>query len=162
MIISTTLDTIFIFYILLSSYSFILFIKKNKPHKSLKSSLLFHSSLNNTSPSICSILLFISIHFQPTSLLLPISQIINPLLYHLIPINIRKNQQEFSLLHINPLFSFLSLLFLFYTFYSFNINKIEENMKENMKISNPINSTSFHSIHIILTTNKSIINALNV
>ena len=162
MIISTTLTTISTFYTLLSSYSFILFIKKTKSYKSLKSSLLFHSSLNNTSPSICSILLFISIHFQPATILHSRSLIINPLLYHLIPINIIKNQQEFSLLHNNPLFSFLSLLFIFYIFYSFNINKIEENLKENMKINNPINSTSFHSIHIIFTTNKSIINALNV
>ena len=162
MIISTTLDTIFIFYILLSSYSFILFIKKTKSYKSLKSSLLFHSSLNNIFPFINSIPLFISIHSQPTTILHSRSLIINPLSYHLISINIKKNQQEFSLLHNNSIFSFLSLLLPFYTFYSFIINTIEKNMKENMKINNPINSTSFHSIHIIFTTNKSIINALNV
>ena len=151
--------TFHLFYTLLCSYSLILFIKKTK---SLKSSLFFHSSLNNNNSSIYSIPLSISIHSQPTTILHSSSLIINPLFYHLIPINIKKNQQEFSLLHNNSIFSFLALLFIFYIFYSSIVNTIEENMKENMKINNPINSTSFHSIHIIFTTNKSIINALNV
>ena len=117
MIISTTLTTISIFYTLLSSYSFILLFFFIKKTKSYKSSLLFHSSLNNIFPSIYSIPLFIFIHSQPTTILHSSSLIINSLSYYIIPINIRKNKQEFSLLHNNPLFSFLSLLFLLYTFY---------------------------------------------